>query len=224
MPATAVAPKLAPSELVESLNWRYAAKKFDPAQVIAPDVWSALEEALVLTPSSFGLQPWKFFVVTDRATKEQLVPHSWGQRQVADCSHLVVFGQKLGLAPEDADRLIARTAAVRGVPEAALEGYRKMMHGFIKPKPQSELDAWNRNQVYLALSQFMVGCALLGVDTCPMEGFAPSEYDRILGLKAKGYTAAVICPAGYRAADDESAGKAKVRFSRAEVVEEVRAG
>ena len=79
------------SDLLDALNWRYATKAFDPARKIPADTIAAIEQSLVLTPSSYGLQPWKFLVITDKAIREQLVPHSWGQRQVADCSHFVVF-------------------------------------------------------------------------------------------------------------------------------------
>lgn len=214
---------MTPESLTEQLRWRYAVKKFDPTRTIPADVWAALEESLVLAPSTYGLQPWKFVVVTDKAVKESLVPHSWNQRQVADCSHLVVFALKLGMNPSDADRLIARTAEVRGAPVAALKGYRDMMANSLSGKPQAEIDEWMRRQVYLAHGEFLLACAVLGVDACPMEGFAAAEYDRLLGLAGQGYTAAVIAPAGYRAADDKSAGHAKVRYAHAEVIERVGA-
>ncbi len=210
-----------PADVRRQLEWRYATKKFDPARRIPADTWDVLEDALVLAPSSYGLQPWRFVVVTDPAVKDQLVAHSWGQRQVADCSHLVVFALKLGMNPADADRLIARTAEVRHAPPDALAGYRDMMAKSLSGKPQAEIDAWMRCQVYLALGQFLAAAAMVGVDACPMEGFVPAGYDQVLGLAGRGYTAAVIAPAGYRSADDATATKPKVRFPKAEVVERV---
>jgi len=101
--------------LLNSLRWRYATKKFDPTRKISSADWATLEEALVLSPSAFGIQPWKFIVISDQATKEALVPHSWGQRQVADCSHLVVFAYKKEMEAEYIDRYLQRIVDVRGV-------------------------------------------------------------------------------------------------------------
>jgi len=112
------------SQLIHQLNWRYATKKFDPASKISPENWATLEEALVLSPSSFGLQPWKFVVVTSRATREQLMPVSWGQRQIVDASHLVVFATKKSLCEADIDAHLNRVAQVRGVPRESLAAYR----------------------------------------------------------------------------------------------------
>ena len=208
------------STILDALNWRYATKQFDASRTIDAATWQALEESLVLTPSSYGLQPWKFLVIQDRALREQLVPHSWGQRQVADCSHLVVFTVRTSMAEADIDRLISATAAARGIPADALAGYRGMMIGDVVTGPRSQVaQEWAARQAYIALGQFMLAAALAGVDTCPMEGFAPPKYDEILGLNGTGYTAVVACPAGYRAAEDKYASLAKVRFPSAEVIE-----
>ena len=112
-------------QLVSQLNWRYATKQFDPQRKISPEDWAALEEALVLSPSSFGLQPWRFIVVTDPATKERLVAASWGQRQPADCSHLVVFAIKKDINERDLDVYVDRITEVRGTPRAALTRLRQ---------------------------------------------------------------------------------------------------
>lgn len=210
-----------PSETVlGQLNWRYATKKFDPAKKIAPDLWQALEQALVLSPSSYGLQPWKFVVVTDPAVRQKLRPAAWNQPQITDASHLVVFAVKKGVGPADADRLVRRTAEVRGIPVEALEGYKGMMYGSLS-KPADQIDPWMARQSYIALGFFLTAAALLGVDACPMEGIEPAKFDDILGLSAKGYGSVVVAAAGYRAADDPNAGMAKVRYAPGEVVEHV---
>src|SRR5436305_7580093 len=116
-------PTVTPETVLDQLRWRYATKKFDPARTIPPDAWAALEQALVLTPSSYGLQPWKFFVVTDAAIKAQLPAHSWGQRQPADCSHMVVFALRANLGEADVDRHVARTAEVRSQPVESLGNF-----------------------------------------------------------------------------------------------------
>jgi nitroreductase len=208
--------------LLASLRWRYAVKKFDPARKIAPGDWKALEEALVLTPSSYGLQPWRFVVVTDPALREQLVPLSFHQRQVADASHLVVLCIKKHLRAEDIDAHVRRTAEVRNVPVEALARYRAVMVGDLVDGARSRVvDLWAANQVFIALGNFMTSAAMLGIDTCPMEGFDPARYDQLLGLAKKGLASTVLCAAGYRAADDRGATAPKVRFPVDLVVERI---
>ncbi len=208
------------TDLLAHLNWRYATKKFDPAQAIAPETWAALAEALVLTPSSYGLQPWKFFVVTSPELKEQLKPLSWNQAQVTDCSHYVIFTIKKNLTADHVDHFVARTAEVRGITAESLAGYRNMMVSDVVSGARSfNVNEWAARQAYIALGNFMTSAAVLGVDTCPMEGIDPAKYDQLLGLPAKGYATVVACAAGYRAADDKYAALAKVRFSQSEVLE-----
>jgi nitroreductase len=205
--------------LLDALKWRYATKQFDPAKKIDPAVWASLEDALVLSPSSFGLQPWKFLVVEDPAKREALVAQSWGQRQVVDASHLVVFAVKHPLTAEDVRRHMVRTSEVQGTPLENLAGYEKVIAGFLeKPAYPLDLQAWSTRQVYIALGNFMTSAALLGIDTCPMEGLSPAGYDRVLGLEGSGYFTVAACPAGYRAETDRHAGLAKVRYPKHEVI------
>lgn len=213
---------LAPSELLGALNWRYATKKFDPTKKIPAETWSALEQALVLSPSSFGIQPWKFLVVTDPAVREKLVPVSWGQTQPKDSSHFVVFAVRKDLPEAHIDRYVARTAELRGSTPEALAPFKKMMMGSLEgARAKGFLDTWQTHQVYIALGQFMASAAVLGVDTCPMEGLEPAKYDEILGLTGTGYATVVACAAGYRAGDDKYATLPKVRFSVADVIQHV---
>jgi nitroreductase len=209
-----------PNEVLEALRWRYACKVFDPSRTISDELWAVLEESLVLTPSSFGLQPWKFLVIRDRGLREQLVPHAWNQRQVVDCSHLVVLATHRSMPEAHIDANIERMIEVRGGTPEALLGFRKMVAGFRAGGEQAGwLKDWAKQQSYIALGQFMLAAALLGVDTCPMEGFVPAKFDEELGLAGGDYTCAVLCPAGYRSADDKYAVLPKVRFETAAVVE-----
>lgn len=213
---------LSPSDLLAALNWRYATKKFDSARTIPAEIWSALEQSLVLTPSSFGIQPWKFLVVTDPAVRERLVPVSWGQTQPKDASHLVVFAVRRDLPESHIDRYLARTAELRGTTVEALAPFRKMMMGSLDgARAKGHLDTWQTHQIYIALGQFMAAAAVLGVDTCPMEGIEPAKYDEVLGLGGTGFVTVVACAAGYRAADDKYATLAKVRFPASEVVQHI---
>jgi nitroreductase len=211
---------LSPEALLETLRWRYAVKAFDPGRRIAPELWAALEEALVLTPSSYGLQPWKFLVITGAELRAELRPFSWNQSQITDCSHLVVLLRQRTISPADAERLIKATASCRGLDPASLEPYRQMIHKDLIDGPRSQMiGSWAANQVYIALGNLMTAAALLGVDTCPIEGFSPSDYDRILQLEDSPYQSAVVCACGYRSADDRYAALAKVRYSAAELIE-----
>lgn len=210
---------VSPTQLVAALSWRYATKKFDPTRTIPPEVWHALEQALILSPSSIGLQPWKFLVVTDPAVKADLVGASYRQTQSQDCSHFVVFAVRRGLDEAHVDRHIARMAEVRGATVESFAKFRAMTVGNLeKARAKGTLDAWQEHQVYIALGQFMASAAVLGVDTCPMEGIEPAKYDAILGLAGTGYATVVACAAGYRMADDKYASIPKVRFAAADVV------
>ena len=211
-----------PAQLTTALDWRYATKKFDPAKKIPADVWAALEHSLVVAPSSFGLQPWKFIVITDPDVRAKLVPVSWGQTQVVDAAHHVVFAVRKGVDVAFVDKFLARQVEVRGGSLEALAGYRGMMTGFVeKITAAGGIDDWATRQIYIALGQFMTAAALLGVDACPMEGIDPAAYDDILGLKGTEFATVVACSVGYRAADDKYATAAKVRFPVADVLSHV---
>lgn len=210
-------PTVTPETVVEQLRWRYAVKKFDPSRTVPPDTWAALEQALVLTASSYGLQPWKFFVVTDPTVKAQLPAHSWGQRQPQDCSHMVVLAIRANLSETDIDRYVARVSEVRGQTVESLSRFKQMMLGSLTPP--FDVNEWAARQVYIALGQFLASAAVLGVDTCPMEGIDPAKYDEVLGIGAQGFRTVVACAAGYRAADDPAAQLPKVRFKTEDVVQ-----
>lgn len=208
--------------LLAQLRWRYAVKKFDPTRKIAPDDWRTLEEALVLTPSSYGLQPWKFIVITDPATKQRLVPLSYNQSQIVDGSHVVVFCIHKSLKTEHVDAHIARNAELRGVTAESLAKYRdRMVADVVEGSRSWRVNEWAANQTFIALGNFMTAAALLAIDTCPMEGFEPTKYDRELGLSKRGLASSVVCVAGYRAADDKYASIPKVRFPVESVIERI---
>ena len=210
---------MTPTTLLDALNWRYATKAFDPSQTIQSEAWDAIEESMVLTPSSFGLQPWKFIVVTDPDIKQQLLPHSWNQQQVVDCSHLVVLAAQGPIGETEIENFINTTHAVRGGEKESLQFYRDMMGGFVAKMSDEQLMTWAKNQIYIALGQLMASAAFLKIDACPMEGIIPTEYDKILGLEGTGYFTTVVCPMGYRSVDDKYASLPKVRFSKDVIIE-----
>jgi nitroreductase len=209
-----------PEQLAGALRWRYATKSFRAGARIPPATWSALEDALVQSPSSYGLQPWKFLVIEDPSLRTTLKPHSWGQSQITDCSHLVVFLARRTIEEADLDRLIQATAEARGLNPEQLAPYRGMMAKDLIHGPRSAvIDRWASNQVYIALGTFLTAAALLSVDACPIEGFSPADYDRILNLETSPYRSCVVCAAGYRAPEDRYAALAKVRYSAADLIE-----
>lgn len=211
-----------PQELLAAHQWRYATKLFDASRKIPADVWRALEQSLVLTPTSYGLQPYQFLVVQDAATRAKLLPQSWNQKQVVDCSHFVVFLARTDMKEADVDKLIARISQVRGVAPESIKFYKDMMMGDIVNGPRGKAaHEWAARQCYIALGNFMTNCAVLGVDTCPMEGLAPLEYDKILGLEGSGYQTVMACAAGYRARGDKYATLAKVRYEAKDLVKVV---
>jgi nitroreductase len=205
--------------LIEQLKWRYATKAFDPNAKIPAEIWTALEDALVLTPSSFGLQPWKFLVITNPELRAKLVPHAWGQAQIADASHLVVLCAPTKIDVPFIDAYLQDMATKRGIPLSALDQLRGMMVGFVEGMTDAQIASWAAKQSYIALGNFMTSAALLGVDTCPMEGFLPDQFDEILDLPAQGLHSIVCCPAGYRSAEDKYASFAKVRWAKEQVIE-----
>lgn len=214
-------PSLTPAELLTSLRWRYATKSFDSEKRISESLWRALEESLVLTPSSFGLQPWKFLVITDPKVKQELLPHSWNQSQVTDCSHYLVMAAPTTVGKEDVENFLQLTAATRETSIESLSGYRDVLLGFMGNLDEQGRITWAAKQIYLALGQILASAAALEVDACPMEGFLPAEYDRILQLPEKNLTSIVACAFGYRSADDKYALAPKVRYSAEQVIEHI---
>lgn len=213
---------LSPADLIEQLNWRYATKQFNPEKQIPTETWEALSDSLVLTPSSYGLQPWKFVVITSAEIRETLKPLSWNQTQITDCSHLVVFTIKKNLTAADVDSFIKSTAETRGDSVESLSGYRNMIVSDVIKGPRSfNVNEWAARQAYIALGNFMTCAAVLGVDTCPLEGIDPAGYDKVLTLQEEGYATVVACAAGYRSSEDKYAQLAKVRYAKADMIKDV---
>jgi nitroreductase len=209
-------------QLLDRLNWRYATKQFDPNRKISAQDWATIEDALLLTPSSGGLQPWKFIVITDPVVRAKLLPASYGQSQITNASHLVVFAGKTNFSEADVDAIINRTATTRGVSVESLAPFRGMLvGGIVQAMDEKARDAWARNQAYIALGNLLTSAALLGIDACPMEGFDRGQYDEILGLNAQGYASAVIATVGNRAETDPYANAPKVRFPKEQIFSHV---
>lgn len=213
-------PNLSPEELLNALRWRYAVKGFDPNKKIPSNTWSALETSLQLTPSSYGMQPWKFLVVQNEELRKELRAASWNQKQVTDCSHFVVFTHHPDVLEADVTRFLDAFSSARNIPRDSLTRYGQVISGDVISGPRaSMIQEWTARQCYIALGNFMTSAALLGVDTCPMEGLSNSRYDEILGLTKTRFRTVVACAAGYRSPDDKSSSAAKMRYPLAEILE-----
>ncbi len=212
--------KMNQKELLAKLHWRYAVKKFDPTRKISSEDWLVLAESLRLSPSSFGLQPWKFVVVQSPELRKQLMEVSWRQKQVEDCSHYVVFLTLNQMTEEHVSRFVTLTAATQEVDETKLEGFRKMlMTNTVTPAKPFDHLSWTQKQSYIAMGFLMETAALLGVDTCPMEGLDPLAYDRILEIENSPWRTVATVALGYRSPEDRFQNSKKVRFTANEVIE-----
>jgi nitroreductase len=209
------------NDLLTALRWRYATKKFDATRKISAETWSAIEESMILTPSSFGLQPWKFLVINHAETREKLCAESWAQQQVKDASHYVVLTARTDVDANDIETWVKCMAAAQGTPAEAAAAYEGVIKGFANGMTQEARHAWNVRQVYIALGQLMAAAATLGIDACPMEGINPAGYDQILNLRGTGYATAVACAVGYRADDDKYAKNPKARFPKKQIIQHI---
>lgn len=199
------------SQFNENAKWRYATKKYDATRKVSAADLATLKEAINLSASSYGLQPYKVIFVENLELRAQLQPASWGQTQIVDASHLVVFANELNLGNEQIDAYFENLTQTRGITLENVQGYVDFMKGAINNIPMEIRNVWTAKQTYIALSNLMNAAAELKIDTTPMEGFDPQQYNEILGLNDKNLNAAVVCAIGYRHAEDDTQHYAKVR-------------
>jgi nitroreductase len=202
--------------LLEQLNKRYATKKFDASKKIPSKDLSTLQEAIRLSASSYGLQAYKVIVVENEAIRKQLRAVAWDQPQITDASQLLVFAYESNFDEKTVDHFVKNIAETRKVDAGTLSGYSDMMKGSLK-RPKEVLHNWLARQPYIALGFGLVAAADLNIDSCPMEGFDPDQFDEILGLKAKGLKSVVLLAIGYRSKEDDYQHLAKVRRSNEEL-------
>lgn len=207
------------SKIIEALNWRYATKQFDTSKKINESDLDELLEVLRLTPSSFGLQPWKFIVVENKELRNKILPNAWNQTQITDASHLIVLCAKTDVSEEYIAEFIKETAKTRNIPVDSIKGYQDMMVGFRKGLSKEQISEWTKKQAYIALGMLLQSAAMKKIDSCPMEGFNPKAVNEILNLDKEGLTSVVLCPLGYRSENDKTAHYKKVRFSKEKIIE-----
>lgn len=198
---------------LENLNWRYATKRFDENKKISAEDLSALKEAVRLSASSYGLQPYEIIVVEDEKTKEQLRAAAFNQPQLTESSHVFVFASYTEVKEKYIQQYMKNVAETRGIELSELEQFSEMVKGASMTLPKDQQAVWTAKQTYLALGFLLNAAATLKIDACPMEGFNAQEFDEILGLKEKGLSTSVIATVGYRNKEDITQNFKKVRKS-----------
>ncbi|MDC6366064.1 MULTISPECIES: NAD(P)H-dependent oxidoreductase [Flavobacteriaceae] len=205
------------NNVIENRTWRYATKKFDASKKVSDEDMETILEATRLSASSYGLQPYHVFVITDQELKEKLKPFSWNQSQITDASHLLVFANVTDFGEELVDGYLQNLSKTRNVPMEGLKDYSNMMKSSLLNLPVETKSNWTAKQVYIALGNVMQAAAELKIDTCPMEGFQADEYNKILALTEKNLNAVVVLPLGYRSDEDGTQHMPKVRKSNEEL-------
>jgi len=197
--------------ILNSLEWRYAVKKFDPSKKLSEEQIETLKSAFNLTATSFGLQPIKMIVIQNKELQEKFVEHSYFQRQVADASHLLVLCIESDTTVDDINARFDLEKQLRGTSEEVIAPFRKELVDMYKNKSIEEKQLSATYQAYIALGNLMTVCAVEKIDNCPMEGFVPKKIDELLNLKAQNLKSVLMLPVGYRAEDDIMKGLKKVR-------------
>jgi len=205
------------TQFIKDANWRYATKKFDATKKITPEDLASLKEAIRLSASSYGLQPYKILIIENPEVRAQLQPVSWGQSQIVDASHLLVFANIINFGKTEIDATINNMATTRNIPLEALQGYGDFMKSKLIDLPEEVKNNWTSKQTYLALGNLLNAAAELKIDVTPMEGFEPEKYNEILGLEKLGLNASLVATIGYRHEEDATQHYAKVRKSNEEL-------
>jgi nitroreductase / dihydropteridine reductase len=208
--------------LTEKLNWRYATKKMDPAKAVPADKVARILDAVRLAPTSSGLQPFEVIVVTNKALREKLKAAAFGQSQITDGSHLLVFAAWDTYTEARIDGVLADVGAARGGVTEALTGYYAGLKAQYLPRPEQVNIEHAARQAYIAFGIGLTAAAFEGVDATPMEGFDPAQVDEILGLRARGLRSVTLMPLGYRdLSGDWLAALPKARRARADLISEI---
>ena len=205
------------SNFINDANWRYATKKFDSTKKVSTEDLKTLKEAIRLSASSYGLQPYNVFIIENPQLRAKIQPAAWGQSQIVDASQLIVFANMTNFSDKDIDVSLSLTTETRGLPADALKGYGDFMKSKIGVLSEDVRNTWTSKQTYLALGNLLNAAAELRIDVTPIEGFEPDKVNEILGLKQLGLNASVLATIGYRHKDDATQNYVKVRKSNEEL-------
>ena len=202
---------------LDNQNWRYATKKFDATKKISTEDLNTLKEAIRLSSSSYGLQPYKIIIVENPEVREQLLAAAYGQKQVVDASHLIVFANEINFGEEGIDKFSINMSETRGVSLESIQGYVGYVKSNITGLPEETRNIWTSKQTYLALGNLLNAAAELKIDVTPMEGFMPAKVNEILDLYKLGLNASLMATVGYRSEEDDTQHYKKVRKSNEEL-------
>lgn len=205
--------------MIEHLNWRYATKHYDVTKKVSDKDLNTLKEAIRLTPTSYGLQGFKLFVIENPAVRASLREKSYGQPQITDASHLFVFVAQNDMTNEHVESYLQLISETRGMAVEELSGFGDYMKGAIGYMTAEQKAVWNSKQAYLGLGILLAAAATLKIDATPMEGFDPAGYNEILGLTD--YHTVVAAAVGYRSSEDATQHYPKVRKALEAFVETV---
>lgn len=202
---------------LENQNWRYATKKFDSTKKISTQDLNTLKEAIRLSSSSYGLQPYQIIIVENPEVREKLLAAAYGQKQVVDASHLIVFANEINFGEEGILKFSKNMSETRGISLDSIQGYVDYMKSSITGLPEETRNIWSAKQTYLALGNLLNAAAELKIDVTPMEGFIPAKVNEILGLDKLGLNASLMATVGYRSEEDDTQYYKKVRKSNEEL-------
>ena len=207
--------------IIDSLKWRYAVKKFDSEKQLSKSQINTLKEAFNLTATSYGLQPIKLVVIENKKIQKELVEHSFNQNQILEASHVLVICIPDNYTTKEVENYFNLVQKIRNTPEIITKPFKEFLTADIERKTQEELLLWNKNQAYIALGNLMTVCAVEKIDACPMEGFIPEKYNKILNLKSRNLKSILVLPVGFRADDCYMKDLKKVRKETQEIVIEI---
>jgi len=207
---------------IESLNWRAAIKQFDTSKQVSEEDLNVLLEAGNLAATSGGMQPFKIVVVSNPAKKAKLQEAAYGQKQLGDASHVLVFAIEQEVGDSTVDRYLNRAAEVRSIPLESMEGYANSMKGYLSAMDENTKANWAKSQAYIALGTVLLTAASMQIDSCPMEGFVKEQFEEILQLNEQKLTPAAILPIGYRSTEDYYSGMPKVRRTKEDFILEIK--
>lgn len=193
-----------------ALQWRYAVNTFSSQRLSEQQV-ALLIESTRLAPSAFGLQPLKLIVISDQQLKTQLLPFSYGQEKVIQCSHLFVFTQYVGKPQALVNNYFQQYCTINGMEEHQIFAYKQQVSEYVSAMDETAFKQWSSEQTYLALGTMLTSAAINQIDSCPMTGIEHEKYDEILALQNSDYKTVAICPVGLRAENDKYANNTKIR-------------
>ncbi|QBZ98234.1 NAD(P)H-dependent oxidoreductase [Flavobacterium sangjuense] len=205
------------TNFIKNANWRYATKKFDTTKKVSAEDLETLKEAIRLSASSYGLQPYKVLIIDNPELRAQLQPAAWGQSQIVEASQLLVFANITDFGDDEIDNYLNNISETRGLPTEAIQGYGDFMKSKITTLPVEKRNIWTAKQTYLGMGNLLNAAAELNIDVTPMEGFEPEKVNEILGLDKLGLNSSLIATVGYRHEEDTTQHYVKVRKSNEEL-------